>query len=79
MDIGAWKATVQGVTKESDMTEQLTLLFSICSKVLGITTKASLGGAFPYQYGKTHSLFRTHELITCSMPGLVSVPGIANI
>ena len=33
-----------GVTKESDVTEQLTLLFSIRSKVLGITTKASLGG-----------------------------------
>ena len=43
MDIGAWQAIVQWVTKESDMTEQLTLAFSIHSKVLGITTKASLG------------------------------------
>ena len=32
MDRGAWRATVHGVHKESDMTEQLTLSLSIASQ-----------------------------------------------
>ena len=30
MDRGAWWATVHGVAKDLDMTEQITLIFNLC-------------------------------------------------
>ena len=42
MDRGAWWATVHGVAKESDMTEQLTLMSDMKKNTKNKNTKATL-------------------------------------